>query len=179
MIDAICLVPFYIAAVLTRFSLVLLSLAVTAEPLVRQESSCVVGRVVDGDTFNCRDGRKVRLIGIDSPERRQWFGSVASHALLKMLPSGTTVRLERDVARTDRYGRVLAHVWVGATLVNEAMVRDGWAVLYTLPPNVKYVDRLGRAQTEARARGAGLWAQRGFDCLPRDFRRGICANPPE
>lgn len=160
----------------TRYFLVLVTLVSSAEPLAHQESSCVVSQVVDGDTFHCRDGRKVRLIGIDSPERRQSFGSVASHALLKMLPSGTVVRLERDVAPTDRYGRVLAHVWVGATLVNEAMVRDGWAVLYTVPPNVKYVDRLGRAQKEARARGTGLWAQRGFDCLPSDFRRRRCVS---
>jgi micrococcal nuclease len=91
-----------------------------------------------------------------------------------MLPFGMAVRLERDVAPTDQYGRLLAYVWVGSTLVNEAMVRQGWAVLYTVPPNVKYADRLGRAQKEARARGAGLWAQRGFDCLPREFRRRRC-----
>jgi micrococcal nuclease len=141
------------------------------------ESSCIVGRVVDGDTFHCRDGREVRLTGIDTPERQQSFSSVAREALLKMIPLGTAVRLERDVAPTDRYGRVLAYVWVGPKLVNEAMVRDGWAVLYTVPPNVKYADRLGRAQREARARGAGLWAQRGFDCLPQDFRGRRCVSP--
>jgi micrococcal nuclease len=58
------------------------------------------------------------------------------------------------------------------------MVRDGWAVLYTVPPNVKYEERLRRAQNEARARGAGLWLDRGFDCLPVDFRRGECLSPP-
>jgi micrococcal nuclease len=161
----------------------LLSLGLAAAPFAsassqQQEDGCVVLRVVDGDTFHCRDGRKVRLTGIDAPERRQSFSSVAGHALLEMLPLGTAVRLERDVAPTDRYRRVLAYVWVGPTLVNEAMVRDGWAVLYTVPPNVKYADRLGRAQKEARARGAGLWAQRGFDCLPSEFRRRRCVSPP-
>jgi micrococcal nuclease len=171
---------------MTRLAAVLLSLISTQTPLAdacqtslaQREPSCVVGQVVDGDTFHCRDGRKVRLIGIDAPERRQSFGSVASHALLKMLPLGTAVRLERDVTVTDRYGRLLAYVWVGAILVNEAMVRDGWAVLYTLPPNVKYADRLGRAQKEARARGTGLWAQRGFECLPSEFRRRRCVSSP-
>jgi micrococcal nuclease len=145
---------------------------------VHQGSDCIVGRVVDGDTFYCRDGRKVRLIGIDSPERDQTFGSVAGHALMDLLPAGTSTRLERDVTPVDRYGRVLAYVWVGSALVNEAMVRDGWAVLYTVPPNVKYAERLSRAQKEARARGAGLWAQRGFDCLPSDFRRRKCVSSP-
>jgi micrococcal nuclease len=65
-------------------------------------------------------------------------------------------------------------VWTGATLVNEAMVRDGWAVRYTVPPDVKYADRIERAQSAARARRAGLWSGRGFECLPRDYRRRVC-----
>jgi micrococcal nuclease len=139
----------------------------------------VVLRVADGDSFTCRDSRRVRLIGIDSPERGQLpFGSRAQLALRQMLPTGTAVRLEYDAAPTDQYGRVLAYVWVDSTLVNEAMVRDGWAVLYTVPPNVKYAERLGRAQNEARAGRAGLWAQNGFACLPKDFRRKVCLSSP-
>ena len=44
---------------------------------------------------------------------------------------------------TISMAELLAYVWAGSTLVNESMVRDGWAVLYTVPPNVKYADRLG------------------------------------
>ena len=95
-----------------------------------------------------------------------------------MIPTGTTVRLERDVAPADRYGRALAYAWVGTILVNEAMVQGGWAVLYTVPPNVKYAGRLGDAQNEARVRGAGLWAKSGFACPPADFRRGKCVSSP-
>jgi micrococcal nuclease len=145
--------------------------------LVQQEPRCIVSQVVDGDTFHCGDGRKVRLIGIDSPERRQKpFGGSAGQALAGMLPPGTAVRLEYDLSAIDRYGRVLAYAWVGPKFVNEAMVREGWAVLYTVPPNVKYADRFGLAQNEARARGTGLWAQNGFACLPRDYRRGVCVK---
>jgi micrococcal nuclease len=172
---------------LIRFPAIWLGLALGVKPLggyappqlAQQEAGCVVSRVADGDTFYCRDARKVRLIGIDSPERRQRpFGDHARDALRRMLPEGTAVRLQRDVMLTDRYGRLLAYVWVGPTFVNEAMVRDGWAVLYTVPPNVKYAERFSRAQKEARARGAGLWSQRGFECLPGDFRRRICVSPP-
>jgi micrococcal nuclease len=163
-----------------RFTILALALAGTPvgcaarQQEAEAQAGCIVSAVADGDSFRCNDGRRVRLIGIDTPERQQSFSSVAREALLKMIPLDSTVRLERDVAPTDRYGRVLAYVWVGPTLVNEAMVREGWAVLYTVPPNVKYADRLGRAQKEARARGAGLWAQRGFDCLPSEFRRRRC-----
>jgi micrococcal nuclease len=142
-------------------------------------SSCRVSRISDGDSFRCQDGRRVRLIGIDTPESRQQpFGDKSRLALQKLVPLGTHVRLEADVAKADRYGRQLAYVWMGPTLVNEAMVREGWAVLYTVPPNVKYVVRLGRAQKEARARGAGLWSEHGFECLPSDFRQNRCASPP-
>lgn len=140
---------------------------------------CRVARVTDGDTFHCRDGRKVRLIGVDSPELAQGdAGRMARDALRRLLPAGRAVRLELDAAPRDRYGRVLAHVWAGDTLVNEAMVRGGWALLYTVPPNVRYVRRLERAQREARARGAGLWERGGFDCAPSDFRRRSCVVAP-
>ncbi|HUR94907.1 MAG TPA: thermonuclease family protein [Gemmatimonadales bacterium] len=58
------------------------------------------------------------------------------------------------MSATDGYDRVLAWVWADRTLVNEAMVRDGWALLYTVPPDVKYADRVERVQNEARARSA-------------------------
>lgn len=140
--------------------------------------SCRVARIVDGDTLYCSDGTKVRLIGIDSPERAQ--GPVARHAtaaLVRLAPPGDTVQLETDVQRTDRYGRLLAHVWRRDTLVNEALVAGGWAVLYTVPPNVRYVDRLTSAERSARRRLVGLWAPGALACTPAEFRRGDCSRP--
>jgi micrococcal nuclease len=152
----------------------------TPSGLPGQETSpCVVGHVVDGDTFRCRDGRKIRLIGIDTPEGGQRpHGAGARAALLRMAPPGTELRLEGDVAGTDRYGRVLAYAWLKSALINEALVQEGWAVQYTVPPNVRYADRFGRAQEEARARGWGLWSERAFECAPADFRRRKCLSPP-
>ena len=149
------------------------------QPRPPAAEACTISRVSDGDSFRCTDGRRVRLIGIDSPESQQQpIGAEAQTALLRLLPPGSAVRLESDVAPYDQYGRALAYAWAGTTLVNESMVHDGWAVLYTVPPNLKYVDRLRRAQEEARARRTGLWSQHGFDCLPSDFRRGRCVSSP-
>jgi micrococcal nuclease len=140
-----------------------------------QTLACGVGRVVDGDTFYCADGQKIRLIGIDSPELGQGaFGRQAREALRRLLPAGGAVQLEGDVSRRDRYGRMLAYVWLGNRMVNEAMVRGGWAVLYTVPPDVKYARRLEGAQNQARAARAGLWASGGFDCPPNRYRRREC-----
>ena len=142
---------------------------------VAQPAPCVVGRIADGDTFSCRDGRRVRLIGIDTPELAQGeSGRQARAALGRLAPPGTSVRLERDIASHDRYGRELAHVWNGARLVNEALVLEGWAMLYTVPPNVKYAERLERAQKQARAARVGLWGSGGFVCEPAAYRRGEC-----
>jgi micrococcal nuclease len=140
---------------------------------------CEVSQVSDGDSFRCRDGRRVRLTGIDSPESgQQPYSARSQQALARWLPLGSTVDLELDVAPTDRYGRQLAYVWADSTLINEAMVREGWALLYIVPPNVKYADRLGEAQKKARTSGAGLWEDGGFDCPPSDFRRNRCAIRP-
>ena len=154
---------------------VALSCGPPSESAAPPPSPCVVERIADGDTFSCRDGRKVRLIGIDTPELGQGeSGRQARRALARLVPPGSSVRLERDVAPRDRYGRELAHVWSGSRLVNEALVLDGWAVLYTVPPNVKYADRLERAQKKAREAGVGLWQSGGFECAPADWRRRRC-----
>lgn len=143
----------------------------------RSGTACVVASVADGDTFRCRDGTRVRLLGIDSPERGQ--GPVyeeARRGLMRYVRVNASVRLETDVRRLDQYGRTLAYAWVGDTLINEAVVRDGWAVLYTVPPNVRYVDRIRNAEREARAHQRGVWATGPLSCRPSDFRKGRCGK---
>jgi micrococcal nuclease len=138
---------------------------------------CIVERIVDGDTFYCRGGLKVRMTGIDSPEHGQGVPfSVARGGLLSLMPEGQRVLLERDAELSDQYGRRLAYVWDGNVLINERMVRGGWAVAYTVPPNVKYAERFRAAEAAARSGQAGLWASDGFACPPHDYRSGECGK---
>jgi micrococcal nuclease len=108
----------------------------------------------------------VRLIGIDTPETVEpgvpvmCFGPEASRFTTSQL-EGRRVRLEFDVERLDRYGRTLAYVWIGGRLFNEVLVRRGFAVVTTYPPDVKYVDRFVAAQRAARGGGRGLWSACG------------------
>jgi len=112
---------------------------------------------------------------MDTPELSQSpFGVQAGSALAAFIPRGSDVQLEQDVEARDRYGRLLAYVWLDGTLVNWRMVREGWAVLLTYPPNVQYVEWLTDAEHRAREEGRGLWAAGGFDCRPVDRRRGRC-----
>ncbi len=128
-------------------------------------ANALVTRVVDGDTVEVRfRGREldVRLIGIDTPETVapgqpvECYGRAASRFATRRL-AGLRVRLEFDVERLDRYGRTLAYVWLGDELFNETLVREGYAMVATYPPNVRYVERFVAAQREARSAGLGLW----------------------
>lgn len=137
--------------------------------------ACTVQRITDGDSIRCEGRIEVRLLGIDAPEMNQGsLGRRSREALVRLVPPGTPVRLETDVRERDQYQRLLAYLWRGDTLVNARLVREGWAMLYTLPPNVRYVDRIRAAQDSARALGAGLWAEGGFECTPSQHRQGRC-----
>ena len=129
-----------------------------------------VSKVVDGDTFWVEDGSekglKIRLIGVDAPESRRAFGREVGHYgkeakeyLTKML-DGKVVRLEYDVGRKDRYGRTLAYVYLeDGTFVNADLVKNGYAMIMTVPPNVRYAELFLELQREARENGRGLWRQ--------------------
>lgn len=132
-------------------------------------ANATVVRVVDGDTLVLSIGgrnEKSRLIGINSPEsvdpRRpvECFGKEASRHLEELLPRGTAVRAERDAEARDRYGRLLTYVYRAADglFVNLAQVRDGFAQVYTFPPNVAHVEEFRAAEAAARQAGAGLWS---------------------
>jgi micrococcal nuclease len=123
---------------------------------------------VDGDTIELADGRLVRYIGIDTPEVRRrdgdrWvvdpepLGMEAAEAN-RQLVEGRVVRLEYDVQTRDRFGRLLAYVFVGDVMVNEELLRGGFASPLTIPPNVKYAEQFLKLATEARQARKGLWA---------------------
>mgnify|MGYP000892792595 CR=1 FL=1 len=125
-----------------------------------------VVRVIDGDTVEVEiDGKRetVRMIGVDTPEtvhpekEVEYYGKEASNFTKSKL-EGKDVQLELDVQERDRYGRLLAYIWVGGELFNETLVKEGYAKVSTYPPNVKYVDRFTAAEREAREAGRGLWA---------------------
>lgn len=127
-----------------------------------------VVNVVDGDTVDVSLGGKterLRLIGLDTPETKdprkpvQCFGREAS-AHAKALLNGRTVGLETDATQDtrDRYGRLLAYVWVGARLYNLDMIADGYAHEYTYRVPYKYQTLFKQAQQEASAAGRGLWS---------------------
>lgn len=122
-------------------------------------------RVVDGDTVLVDIGgrhERVRLIGIDAPEHDQLpWGAASTEALLAMLRNEEVLLVPgarpQGVEARDRYGRLLADLFVGQTHVNREMVAQGHAMLLTIPPDLEHVEELRAAQTSARERGLGIW----------------------
>jgi len=150
--------------------ILLLTLMPPRSVAAQEQIPATVISIVDGDTIKVQAEAgpiiTVRLIGIDTPETKhpskpvQCFGPEASARAAELLPSGSTGALERDVQEQDRYGRTLAYVWSadGTTMVNEQLAAEGYAVLLTIPPDVRYVERFRVAQQSAREQGAGLWS---------------------
>lgn len=131
-----------------------------------------VSRVIDGDTIELSDGRKVRLIGVNTPEsttRTEPYGKEASDYTRKKL-EGKQVYLQRDVSETDRYGRYLRLVWldvpgdldseneIRAKMFNADLVINGYAEPATYPPDIRYAEYFRKFAREARDQGIGLWA---------------------
>lgn len=130
----------------------------------------VVTKVVDGDTFWIDDGSekglKIRLIGVDAPESRKSrnktigaFGKESKAYATKLLQN-KKVRLEYEVGKYDQFKRTLAYVYLeDGSFVNAILVKEGYAKVMTVPPNVKYADLFLKLEREAMKKQKGLWRE--------------------
>ena len=129
-------------------------------------SSATVISVVDGDTFDANiQGKKyrVRLIGVDTPETKHptkqiaCYGPEASRYLSTLLPKGIKVVLRLDKEWKDKYGRMLAYVYVNNLFVNLNLVEKGFAVPMKYYPNVTHANEFQLAADKAQASNIGRW----------------------
>lgn len=153
-----------------------------------------VVRVVDGDTIIVKldngQEERVRLLLVDTPESVhpnkpvQPFGPESSQLAKDMMPVGEKVYLEMDVGERDRYGRLLAYVWVGDKMFNELLLEKGLArVAYVFAPNTRHVDRFYEIQKKAQQQAIGIWSienyatDRGFDESVVEEKKETAATP--
>lgn len=122
-----------------------------------------VAHVVDGDTIDLASGERVRLLGVDAPEIGTCHFEEAKNALKKKL-EGKQVRVEKDISGVDRYGRLLRYVHVLSSdpqkddvLVNESLLREGYAYTLAVAPDNRYRDLFASAQRSAKDTDRGLW----------------------
>lgn len=124
---------------------------------------------VDGDTIDINlNGKeeKVRMLCVDTPETHhprlgvQPFGPEAAEYTKKILPVGTKVEIETGIGGgRDKYGRLLAYIYVDGKMLNEMLLEQGLArVAYIYAPNTKYVDEFYAIQKQAQKKGIGIWS---------------------
>ncbi len=148
-------------------------------PLNAQQKTTVT-RIIDGDAIQALYGgveKRIRLIGIDTPESRVnrkamkdanmsehdieaivEMGTKAKAYVNGLIKRGDFITIEFDIKERDRYGRLLCYVYLSnGKMLNEEIVKAGYANVKTIPPNVKYKDRFLKTYQEAREDKRGLW----------------------
>ena len=145
-----------------------------SEPALQQVK---VVKTHDGDTVTLMINgrmRKTRLIGIDAPEmnQRPWGRRSREHLIDILDHAGWTVTMETDVVTTDKYGRSLVYLWTkDHELINEQMIRDGYAVFFLIKPNSRYAYRFKKAQQVAQDGKVGIWGPDGLKEQPIEYKK--------
>lgn len=160
-----------------RTILLLLCLVISAA-----HAETLTGRVVsiaDGDTVTVLDAtnrqHKIRLAGIDAPEKAQPFGQ-RSRQNLGDLVFGRTVTVEYE--KQDRYGRTVGKVLVNGVDANLEQIKAGmawWYEKYRREQSAEDQQRYAEAEQQARAGRIGLWSGPLPVVAPWDWRK----MPPE
>ena len=154
-------------------------LTLLSPPLNAQQKTTVT-RIIDGDIIQALYGgveKRIRLIGIDTPASRvnrkaKKYANMSEHDLKTIIEMGKKAKayvdglvkrgdlitIEFDVQERDKYGRLLGYVYLSnGKMLNEEIVKSGYAIIMTIPPNVKYKDRFLKAYQEAEEDKRGLW----------------------
>jgi len=159
-------------------TLIFLLIPVLISSISLAEDYYIVKRVVDGDTLLLKNGKYVRLIGVDTPEvhiskklyrdaeRSQKdiktireLGKRASDFVKSLVKPGDRIKLEYDWQKIDKYDRILAYVYLeDGTFLNAEIIKQGYGNTYTRFP-FKYMDEFREYEREARENKRGLWRE--------------------
>ena len=154
------------ASLAAIFAFCLSFTSLSACDLDKADAYGLVQRVYDGDSLQLASGEKVRIIGLNAPERErdgrpaQTFAHETRDALRRFLQKNENrVLLRYDQQRHDRHGRLLAHVYsINKQSVSVELLRNGYAAWLVVPPNTWNLDCYRKAEMEARAVQRGIWS---------------------
>ncbi len=165
---------------------IIITIAILLLTTIANAQTYTVERVIDGDTLKLTNGERVRLIGIDCPESKpndkakrdsertgrdletiNDKGKKATEYVKGLIKPGDKVKLEFDVQKRDKYGRLLAYVYLvddedsgdGYFDLNFTIMNAGYAMPLTIPPNVRYENSFKKLYKKARKEGRGLWRE--------------------
>lgn len=133
-------------------------------PALANSEIAKVVKVTDGDTVQLSDGRKLRYIGVDTPETvdpRRGIGCYGKQASEKNreLVLGKEIIIEKDISDTDKFGRLLRYVYVDGIMINQLLISEGFGKAKSYPPDIKYQEQFREAEKLAREQRRGLWGE--------------------
>jgi len=122
-----------------------------------------VVRVIDGDTVVLDDGRTVRFLGIDTPEKGQYYSQQATDWLVDRV-EGKEVRLESGQEDKDKYDRYLRYVYVGNSNMNLELLEGGFATAYVFEEDA-HTEDIYQAEMHAKQKQIGIWTMKLDDAF--------------
>jgi micrococcal nuclease len=129
----------------------------------------IVTKVIDGDTVDIQDGSRIRLIGMNTPEKGQPCFQEATDRLEELVLD-KEVCLERDKTDKGKYGRLLRHIFLESMNMNLLMVKEGYANVYFVSPDTKYLGQFQQAEKYAKENNGCIWKQSEYtDCIGLAF----------
>ncbi len=148
-------------------------------PPDRIDAQARVKHVLDGDTIELDDGRRLRLIGLNTPEighdgaPSEPFAIEARDHLQRLLAGhGNRIALRYDRERTDNYQRTLAHLFLAdGTSITAELLEQGLGAVLVVPPNVWNAPCYQQAERRAQARQQGIWALPSYQPVRSDTLR--------
>ncbi len=131
--------------------------------------------VIDGDTIHLKDGRSVRLIGVNAPElarknrNAEPFAIESKKSLAKLLMTTKKIGLSYGQEKLDRYLRTLAHVFLANGVnVQASQLQNGMAAHIIIPPNIRQQNCYAKHEKNARSKGLGIWSNARFQKTSSD-----------
>lgn len=121
-----------------------------------KQETLYVKQIIDGDTFILSDQTHIRLIGMNTPEKGEYYYQEAKDKLGELLLN-KEIRLESDISSKDWYGRTLKYVYIDDLFINLYLVENGYARAYIIEPNVRYSSEIREAETRAKENKLGIW----------------------
>jgi len=127
--------------------------------------SVMVTKIIDGDTIEINYETRVRLLGVDAPEKEKCYYQEAKDALEDLVLE-KEVKLEKDISETDKFNRLLRYVFLASSdrlsndlFVNEYLAQQGYVRALSVEPDHKYRALLVAAQGQARINQQGIWTE--------------------
>ena len=140
---------------ISLFTVILLLILITIVSAKKQDGFLVT-KIIDGDTIRIENGKTIRLICINTPEKGEEGYEEATNYLRSLILNKMVI-LKKDISEKDEYNRLLRYVYLNNKLVNELIARNGHGSTYPYGPDTKLCTKILKAEQKAKKDKIGIW----------------------